>query len=88
MPGLTAPGRWRSTNPTTTSPPSAGRATGEPFIRWRIPRERVDFTREVVLPMAPGDAAFFTNRTWHRAEPNCSGRHLCAYAIAYQRREE
>jgi ectoine hydroxylase-related dioxygenase (phytanoyl-CoA dioxygenase family) len=63
-------------------------ATGEPFTRWRIPRERVDFTREVVLPMAPGDAAFFTNFTWHRAEPNRSGRHLCAYAIAYQRQEE
>ena len=29
------------------------------------------------------DAAFFTNFTWHRAEPNRTGKDLCAYAIAY-----
>jgi ectoine hydroxylase-related dioxygenase (phytanoyl-CoA dioxygenase family) len=61
---------------------------GQAFTRWRIPRERVDFAREALLPMLPGDAAFFTNFTWHRAEPNRSGGHRCAYAIAYQREEE
>jgi hypothetical protein len=57
--------------------------TGEAFQRWRIPFDRIDFSKEVLLPMEPGDAAFFTNFTWHRAEPNRSGRHKCAYAIAY-----
>ena len=45
-------------------------ATGEAFQCWRIPSDHIDFSREVVLPMSPGDAAFFTNHTWHRAEPN------------------
>lgn len=59
-------------------------STGEAFKRWRIPFDKVDFSKEILLPMAPGDAAFFTNFTWHRAEPNRSGQHRCAYAIAYQ----
>ena len=58
--------------------------TGEPFMRWRIPEETVDRSQEVQLPMEPGDAAFFTNYTWHRADPNESGEHIVAYAIAYQ----
>jgi len=58
-------------------------ATGEAFQRWRIPFDRIDFSKEVLLPMEPGDAAFFTNFTWHRAEPNRSGMDKCAYAIAY-----
>ncbi|MCC6444994.1 MAG: phytanoyl-CoA dioxygenase family protein [Armatimonadetes bacterium] len=57
--------------------------TGKAFQRWRIPFYRVDYSREVLLPMSPGDAAFFTNFTWHRAECNRSGEHKCAYAIAY-----
>ena len=57
--------------------------TGTAFHRHRIPRDQVDLSAEVLLPMSPGDAAFFTNYTWHRAEPNRSGRHICAYAIAY-----
>lgn len=57
--------------------------TGEAFQRWRIPPDQIDYSREVLLPMSPGDAAFFTNFTWHRAEPNRSGAHKCAYAIAY-----
>jgi len=57
--------------------------TGEAFQRWRIPLDQIDASREVLLPMSPGDAAFFTNFTWHRAEPNRSGAHRCAYAIAY-----
>ena len=60
---------------------------GKAFRRLRIPREQIDFSREVLLPMAPGDAAFFTNYTWHRAEPNGSGADKCAYAIAYRRSE-
>lgn len=58
---------------------------GPAFQRHRIPFSQVDFSKEVLLPLAPGDAAFFTNYTWHRAEPNKSGQHKCAYAIAYQR---
>jgi len=61
-------------------------SSGEAFKRWRIPLDQVDFSKEVLLPMSPGDAAFFTNYTWHRAEPNRSGQHKCAYAIAYQLR--
>jgi phytanoyl-CoA hydroxylase len=57
--------------------------TGEAFQRWRIPSEQIDFSQEVILTMSPGDAAFFTNFTWHRAEPNRSGADKCAYAIAY-----
>lgn len=63
-------------------------ATNQAFSRWRIPLEQIDFSREVLLPMQPGDAAFFTNFTWHRAEPNNSVACKCAYAIAYQRVEE
>ena len=58
--------------------------TGEAFMRWRIPEEKVDRSQEVQLPMEPGDAAYFTNYTWHRADPNASGEHKMAYAIAYQ----
>ena len=58
--------------------------TGQAFRRFRIPVSQVDFSKEVLLPMSPGDAAFFTNFTWHRAETNRSGSHKCAYAIAYQ----
>lgn len=61
---------------------------GRAFKRWRIPPEHLDTAREVMLPMQPGDAAFFTNYTWHRAEPNFSGETKCAYAIAYQRTVE
>jgi hypothetical protein len=60
--------------------------TGEAFPRWRIPQEQIDFSRERVLSLSPGDAAFFTNFTWHRAEPNRSGTDKCAYAIAYVRK--
>jgi len=62
--------------------------SGEAFKRWRIPLDQIDFSREALLPMSPGDAAFFTNFTWHRSEPNQSGSHKCAYAIAYQLRTE
>src|SRR6185436_19113639 len=55
------------------------------FQRHRIPLSEIDFSREVLLPMSPGDAAFFTNFTWHRSERNRTGQHKCAYAIAYQR---
>lgn len=60
--------------------------SGEAFKRWRIPIAEIDFSGEVLLPMSPGDAAFFTNYTWHRSERNNSGVHKCAYAIAYQLR--
>lgn len=58
--------------------------TGQAFMRWRIPSTQVDSAGEVLLPMSPGDAAFFTNFTWHRSESNRSGQHKCAYAIAYR----
>jgi len=64
--------------------PKACKATsGEPFKRHRIPLDQVDDSTEVLLPMRPGDAAFFSNFTWHRAEANRSGSNKCAYAIAY-----
>ena len=59
-------------------------STGVAFKRFRIPKSQVDFSKEVLLPMSVGDAAFFTNFTWHRAESNRSGVHKCADAIAYQ----
>jgi ectoine hydroxylase-related dioxygenase (phytanoyl-CoA dioxygenase family) len=62
--------------------------TGQAFKRYRIPFAQIDFSKEVLLPMSPGDAAFFSNYTWHRAEPNLSGSHKAAYAIAYQLRKE
>lgn len=52
--------------------------------RFRIPDDQVDYSREVLCPMAPGDGLFFTNYTWHRSEPNRSGENRYAYAIAYQ----
>ena len=58
--------------------------SGDAFKRWRIPFNQIDFSGEVLLSMSAGDAAFFTNYTWHRSEPNRSGGHKCAYAIAYQ----
>ncbi|MDE3256469.1 MAG: phytanoyl-CoA dioxygenase family protein [Gemmatimonadota bacterium] len=60
--------------------------TVEAFSRWRIPTDGLDLSGEVVLPMQPGDAAFFSNYTWHRSEVNRSGEHKTAYAIAYQLR--
>ena len=60
--------------------------TGDAFTRWRIPTAGADLSGEVVLPMLPGDAAFFSNYTWHRSEVNRSGEHKMAYAIAYQLR--
>ena len=58
--------------------------TLKPYQRHRIPLERVDDSKEVLFTLAPGDGVFFTNFTWHRAEPNHSGEHKFAYAIAYQ----
>lgn len=62
-------------------------ASGQAFPRLRIPASQVDFSKEVILTMQPGDAALFTNYTWHRAESNRSGDHKCAYAVAYQHAE-
>ena len=59
-------------------------SNGTRFKRHRIAEDRVDFSKEVLVPMKPGDGAFFTNHTWHRAEPNHSGEHKFAYAIAYE----
>jgi hypothetical protein len=58
---------------------------GHAFKRLRIPLSEVDHARERVLELLPGDAVFFTNFTWHRAEVNRSGQHKCAYAVAYRR---
>jgi hypothetical protein len=58
--------------------------TGQPFKRLRIPLNKIDSSKEVLVPMEPGDALFFTNYTWHRSEPNRTGRSLAAYAIAYK----
>lgn len=64
--------------------PSLHNRLGEPFKRHRVPHDQIDMTHEVVIPMQPGDALFFTNYTLHRSEPNRTGKDLAAYAVAYQ----
>ncbi len=64
--------------------PFGGRSS-TPFKRHRIPLDRVDYSKEILIPMHPGDGLFFTNYTWHRSEKNKTGRTLCFYAIAYKR---
>jgi ectoine hydroxylase-related dioxygenase (phytanoyl-CoA dioxygenase family) len=64
--------------------PSFTDSSGKAFKRWRIPLDQVDYTNEVLVPMEPGDGLFFSNYTWHRSEPNRTGKNLMAYAIAYQ----
>ena len=59
----------------------------KPFKRHRIPLEKVDFAQEKLIATKPGDGLFFSNYTWHRSEPNRSGRAQAFYAIAYQRRD-
>ncbi len=58
----------------------------KPFMRHRVPPDQVDSSREKLIATKPGDGLFFTNYTWHRSEPNRSGRTRAFYAIAYQRR--
>ena len=65
-------------------PPICSGRDNIPFKRLRIPLDQVDYSNEVLVPMEPGDALFFTNYTWHRSEPNRSGEDKCFYAIAYQ----
>jgi len=60
------------------------KADGSAFKRHRIPLDQVDFSKEELCPMSPGDALFFTNYTWHRSEKNLSGKKKMAYAVAYQ----
>ncbi len=59
-------------------------ATGKAFSRFRIPREKIDFSKEVIVRLNPGDAVLFNNFTWHRAEPNRTGQHLFALSVARQ----
>lgn len=66
-------------------PPFYSARSTEPFKRLRIPLKQVDFSKEILVPMRAGDGLFFTNYTWHRSEPNRTGRSMCFYAIAYQR---
>ncbi|MBI2191015.1 MAG: phytanoyl-CoA dioxygenase family protein [Planctomycetes bacterium] len=66
-------------------PPYFGAGSSKPFMRHRVPLNLVDFSKEVVVPMKPGDALFFTNYTWHRSEENRSGATKVFYAIAYKR---
>ena len=56
----------------------------EPFKRHRILLENIDHSKEFLIPMNPGDGLFFNNYTWHRSEPNRSGKTHSFYAIAYQ----
>ncbi len=64
-------------------PMGHGREVFKPFKRHRIRHEDVDYSTEVLIPMQAGDGLFFTNFTWHRSEPNRTGRDLAFYAIAY-----
>ena len=59
----------------------------EPFKRHRIPSQLVDYTKEEMITIQPGDGLFFSNYTWHRSEPNRSGQTRAFYAIAYQRKD-
>ncbi len=59
--------------------------TFEPFKRHRIRNQDIDYAKETLLSMNPGDGLFFTNYTWHRSEPNRTGETRSFYAIAYQR---
>ena len=63
--------------------PSGGKE-GQQYKRKRIPLDAVDESKDLLIPGSPGDAFFFSNYTWHRAEPNLSGMNRAAYAIAYQ----
>ena len=58
------------------------------FKRHRISQEQVGFAREMLIETQPGDGLIFSNYTWHRSEPNCSGQTHIFYAIAYQRHNE
>jgi ectoine hydroxylase-related dioxygenase (phytanoyl-CoA dioxygenase family) len=66
-------------------PKACNASNNKPYQRHRIPFKDIDFSKEIILPINKGDAVFFTNYTWHRAESNKSGQHKCAYAIAYKR---
>ena len=67
-------------------PPMGSEIGGfRPFKRHRIKAELVDFSKEKLIPMQAGDGLFFTNFTWHRSEPNRTGRDMAFYAIAYNR---
>jgi ectoine hydroxylase-related dioxygenase (phytanoyl-CoA dioxygenase family) len=66
-------------------PPMGTERNGfEPFKRHRIPFDQIDFSKEALIPMNPGDGLFFTNYTWHRSEPNRTGETRAFYAIAYE----
>jgi len=57
--------------------PAMGKVTEEgfkAFKRHRIPLQDIDFSDEIIFPMHAGDGLFFTNYTWHRSEPNRSGK--------------
>ncbi len=58
--------------------------SGKAFSRFRIPRGKIDFSKEVIVQLSPGDAVLFNNFTWHRAEPNRTGKHLFALSVARQ----
>ena len=57
------------------------------FKRHRIPEADIDYSGEIRLDMKAGDGLFFTNYTWHRSEPNRTGKTRGFYAIAYQLKE-
>jgi hypothetical protein len=63
------------------------RESFEPFKRHRIPESVASSRSDVLIPMQPGDALFFSNYTWHRSEPNRTGETRAFYAIAYQRKQ-
>jgi phytanoyl-CoA hydroxylase len=69
-------------------PKPFGARGGQPYKRHRIPPGTIDYSKEVAYNLTAGDAVFFSNFTWHRADPNKSGQHKCAYAIAYQLDDE
>jgi ectoine hydroxylase-related dioxygenase (phytanoyl-CoA dioxygenase family) len=69
-------------------PPPFSGDSAEPFKRRRIPLDKIDFSKEVLIPMRAGDGLFFTNYTWHRSEKNKTGRTMMYYAIAYNRADK
>jgi len=69
-------------------PPFYGGRATQPYKRHRIPFDKIDFSKEVLLPMNAGDALFFTNYTWHRSEPNRTGKTMTFYAVGFKRAGE
>lgn len=85
MPGSQHSGQLFEHESYFDDPGFCGVGSDQLLLRHRIPYDQADPTKEVLVSMAPGDGLFFSNYTWHRAEPNRMDVPKCAYAVAYKR---